>query len=60
VDSQQVELYYKKAVAAFRKHDLDETIRNCDKVLELDPNNEKAKLKREEALDLQQKMKSIK
>jgi tetratricopeptide (TPR) repeat protein len=52
--------YYKKALAASRRQNLDETIRNCNKVLELDPENEKAKLLRMQALDLQERVKKIK
>lgn len=55
-----VEAYYKKAMSALRRHDLDETIRYCNRALELDPDNEKVKLRRAEALELQEKMKNLK
>lgn len=54
-----VETYYKNALSAFHKHDLDETIKYCNKALEIDPDNEKVKLRRTEALELQQRLKRL-
>lgn len=54
-----VEAYYKKALAAFHKHDLDETIKYCNKALELDPENEKVRLRRAEAEELQERLKKL-
>jgi tetratricopeptide (TPR) repeat protein len=54
VRSELVDQYGKRAVAAFRRQDLDESIRQWDKVLELDPENEEAQLRRQEAVHLKE------
>jgi tetratricopeptide (TPR) repeat protein len=48
------------ARSAFAKQDLDGAIRNWDRVLELDPGNETAKLERQKALALKEKIKALK
>ena len=45
---------------AFAKQDLDGAIVNWDRVLELDPGNETAKLERQKAIDLKERLKAIK
>ena len=45
---------------AFAKQDLDGAIANWDRVLELDPGNETAKLERQKAIDLKERLKAIK
>lgn len=50
-----VEDYTKKAMAAFRRQDLEEAIRRWDAVLGLDPSNELAKLRKAEAEDLEKR-----
>ena len=41
---------------AFQRQNLDEAISKWDRVLALEPNNQKAKLERERAIDLRKKM----
>jgi len=48
------------ARSAFAKQDLDGAIKNWDRVLELDPGNETAKLERQKAIGLKEKIKSLK
>ncbi len=48
------------ARTAFAKQDLDGTIGHWDRVLELDPSNETAKLERRKALELKKKLESVK
>ncbi len=48
--------YEREAVQAFQRQKLDESIAKWDQVLALEPNNQKAKLERERALDLRKKM----
>ena len=48
------------ARTAFAKQDLDGTIGHWDRVLELDPANETAKFERRKALDLKERLKSVK
>jgi len=48
------------ARSAFAKQDLDGAIKNWDRVLELDPTNETAKLERQKAIGLKEKIKSLK
>lgn len=48
------------ARTAFAKQDLDGTIGHWDRVLELDPANETAKLERRKALELKKKLESVK
>ena len=49
-----------QARGAFAKQDLDGAIQNWDRVLELDPGNEVAKLERQKAIDLKEKLKQLK
>lgn len=56
----QIDRYQHDAQAAFRRQDLNKAIANWDKVIELDPTNELAKARRQEALDLQRRLKEIK
>lgn len=39
---EQVDIFYKQAEEQFRKHEYDESIKTCEKALELDPNHTKA------------------
>ena len=48
--------YEREATQAFQRQNLDEAIGKWDRVLALEPNNQKAKLERERALDLRKKM----
>jgi tetratricopeptide (TPR) repeat protein len=48
--------YEREATQAFQRQNLDESINKWDRVLALEPNNQKAKLERERALDLRKKM----
>jgi LysM repeat protein len=48
--------YDREALQAYRRQNLDLAIQNWDKVLELDPNNQKAKLERARAQELKTKM----
>lgn len=47
-----VEVHSKRALAAFRRQELDVAISKWDQVLAIDPDNELAKLRRAEAVDL--------
>lgn len=47
------------ARSAMARQDLDGSIRNWDRVLELDPGNETARLERQRALSLQEKLKGL-
>lgn len=55
-----VSRYTVNARTAFVKQDLNGSIRAWDKVLELDPNNDTAKLERQKALMLQKKVEGLK
>jgi hypothetical protein len=55
-----VSRYTVNARTAFVKQDLTGSIRAWDKVLELDPNNDTAKLERQKALMLQKKVEGLK
>ena len=46
----------REASQAFQRQNLDLAISKWDRVLELDPNNKNARLKREQALDLKKRM----
>ena len=46
----------REASQAFQRQNLDLAISKWDRVLELDPNNRNARLKREQALDLKKRM----
>jgi tetratricopeptide (TPR) repeat protein len=48
--------YEREAVQAFQRQNLDMAIARWNNVLELDPNNQKAKLERERAVDLKKRM----
>ncbi|MCC6870465.1 MAG: LysM peptidoglycan-binding domain-containing protein [Burkholderiales bacterium] len=48
--------YERQAALAFQRQNLDDAIANWDRVLALEPNNQKAKLERERALDLRKKL----
>jgi len=52
--------YTSTARTAFVKQDLDGSIRAWDKVLDLDPNNDTAKLERQKALMLKKKVEGLK
>lgn len=51
-----VRRYEREAVQAFQRQNLDMAIARWNNVLELDPNNQKAKLERERATDLKKRM----
>jgi len=46
----------REGTQAFQRQNLDLSIAKWDRILELDPSNQKAKLERERSLDLKQKM----
>ena len=48
--------YDRAATQAFQRQNLDLAIKNWDHVLELDPNNQKAKLERARAEELKKRM----
>lgn len=60
VRKQLVARHTVSARTAFAKQDLDGTIGQWDRVLELDPGNETAKLERRKALGLKEKLQSVK
>ena len=45
-----------RGAQAYQRQNLDLAIKKWDQILELDPNNQKAKLERERAVELQKKM----
>ena len=51
--------YYKRALMAQRRQELDKAIGYWDKVLALDENNQNAKLYRAKSIELQSKMKKF-
>ncbi len=51
-----VRRYEREAAQAFQRQNLDEAINKWDRVLALDPGNQKAKLERERAIDLRKKL----
>ncbi|MCU0896250.1 MAG: LysM peptidoglycan-binding domain-containing protein [Burkholderiales bacterium] len=55
-----IDTYQRNAQAAFRRQDLATAISEWDKVLALDPNNELAKARRQEAIELDRRIKQIK
>lgn len=55
----QVELYTQKARASLARQDLDGAIANWSKVLELDPGNDTARLERQKAITLKEKVKAL-
>lgn len=52
-----VDDYYAEGTAAFARQDLDKSIAAWTRVLELDPDHQNAKLKRQQALDLKERLK---
>ncbi len=48
--------YEREATQAFQRQNLDEAINKWDRVLALEPSNQKAKLERERAIDLRKKL----
>ena len=56
VRQQLARRYEREATQAFQRQNLDEAINKWDRVLALEPNNQKAKLERERALDLRKRM----
>jgi tetratricopeptide (TPR) repeat protein len=56
----QIERYQRNAITAFRKQDLTTAIKEWDKLLELDPNNDLAKARRQEAIELQRRLNQVK
>jgi LysM repeat protein len=55
-----IERHQRNAQAAFRRQDLDTAIKEWDRVLELDPGNELAQARKQEALELARRLKKIK
>ncbi|MGE5339048.1 MAG: LysM peptidoglycan-binding domain-containing protein [Gemmatimonadota bacterium] len=56
----QVERHQRNAIAAFRRQDLATAIKEWDHVLELDPRNDLARARRQEAIDLQRRLNQVK
>lgn len=56
----QVDRHHRTAQAAFRRQDLTTAIREWDKVLALDPTNDLARARREEAIELDRRIKQLK
>ena len=52
-----IDRYYAEGTAAFARQDLDKSIAAYDRVLALDPDNQNAKLKRQQAIDLKERLK---
>ena len=48
--------YEREAAQAFQRQNLDDAINKWDRVLALEPNNQKARLERERAIDLRKKL----
>jgi tetratricopeptide (TPR) repeat protein len=55
-----IERHHRNAQAAFRRQDLATAIKEWDRVLEIDPGNELAQARRQEALDMARRLKQIK
>jgi len=55
-----VEQHHRAAQAAFRRQDLATAINEWNKVLELDPANELAQVRRQEAIELDRRIKQVK
>jgi hypothetical protein len=51
-----VSVYDREATQAFQRQNLDLAISKWDRILEIDPQNRKARLERERALDLKRRM----
>jgi tetratricopeptide (TPR) repeat protein len=56
VRGQLARRYEREAAQAFQRQNLDEAINKWDRVLALEPNNQKAKLERERAIDLRKRL----
>jgi hypothetical protein len=54
-----IERHHRNASAAFRRQDLETAIKEWDKVLELDPGNDFARARRQEAMELDRRIKQI-
>jgi DNA-binding SARP family transcriptional activator len=54
-----IALHDRKAREAFRRQDLNTTIKEWDRVLELDPNNETARLERQRAEELKKHLEGV-
>ena len=57
---EQIQRHHRNAQAAFRRQDLATAIREWDRVLELDPSNELAQARRQEARDMSRRLKELK
>ena len=57
---EQIQRHHRNAQAAFRRQDLDTAIKEWDRVLELDPSNELAQARRQEARDMSRRLKELK
>jgi hypothetical protein len=55
-----IQRHQRNAQAAFRRQDLATSIKEWDRVLELDPANELARARREEAVELARRLKQFK
>lgn len=55
-----IERHHRNAQAAFRRQDLATAIKEWDRVLEIDPGNELAQARRQEALDMARRLKQFK
>jgi tetratricopeptide (TPR) repeat protein len=55
-----IDTYNRNAQAAFRRQDLKTAIAEWDKVLALDPSNELARVRRQEAIDLDRRIRQVK
>lgn len=56
----QVDSHHRAALAAFRKQDLRAAIREWDQVLSIDPTNDLARARRQEALELERRLRELK
>ncbi len=56
----QIERHQRNAIAAFRKQDLATSIKEWERVLELDPHNDLARARRQEAIELQRRLNQVK
>ena len=56
----QIDRHQRNAQAAFRRQDLATAISEWDKVLALDPNNDLARARRQEAIELDRRLKQLK
>jgi tetratricopeptide (TPR) repeat protein len=54
--AQLVRRYEREAAQSFQRQNLDDAINKWDRVLALEPNNQKARLERERAIDLRKKL----